>query len=454
MKKAVVIMIIKIAVVAALLVSLVCLSLIYMSFYRNEESIEFTPEMDAAVRDKVYRAGYVGLMNETLVSPYFLGYSFGGERVGYLGAGAGELFAEITGGLSDLLGPESRFAAANEGAIINVIDGDFVYVRFRFEMPRSVVYYMLNPDKILEEVGDEYVYDVFIALGRQTYAVIRDMRGNVYFAYPDATLEVNKNTFLPYNEREDGFAFTFATENDADAALLSTDDKKADGFEILAPFDVTAESAVIETVDILTQERTAHALTILGLSPEVVTSHENDDGVTYYDEGQNVRITKNGALNYSALSSQYGIGISDVVGYSFSENNYTAIDCVGAALVLADRLGIFKGDAFGYAVTRAENDGADTVVGISYVYDGFTVVTDDVYALMIRVTDGKVTSLSASFAKAHVYAGRTTVTNARWRARLAVVESTSPIGISYIQKIRNSRLYLSLAVFDREGGDK
>ncbi|MBR7082496.1 MAG: hypothetical protein IKI51_00620, partial [Clostridia bacterium] len=90
MKKAVVIMIIKIAVVAALLVSLVCLSLIYMSFYRNEESIEFTPEMDAAVRDKVYRAGYVGLMNETLVSPYFLGYSFGGERVGYLGAGAGE----------------------------------------------------------------------------------------------------------------------------------------------------------------------------------------------------------------------------------------------------------------------------------------------------------------------------------------------------------------------------
>jgi hypothetical protein len=52
MKKAVVIMIIKIAVVAALLVSLVCLSLIYMSFYRNEESIEFTPKMDAAVRDK------------------------------------------------------------------------------------------------------------------------------------------------------------------------------------------------------------------------------------------------------------------------------------------------------------------------------------------------------------------------------------------------------------------
>lgn len=454
MKKAVVIMIIKIAVVAALLVSLVCLSLIYMSFYRNEESIEFTPKMDAAVRDKVYRAGYVGMMNETLVSPYFFGYSFGGERVGYLGAGAGELFGEITGDLSDLIGPGSRLASTDESAIINVIDGDFIYVRFRFELPRSVVYYMLNPDKILEEVGDEYFYDMFLSLGRQTYAVIRDMRGNYYSAYADALLEVNKNTFLPYTDREDGFAFAFATENAADMALLSTDGKNADKFEILAPFDVTAESAVVEMGDIMAQDKAARALTMLGLAPEKVTSHEDDDGVTYYDEGQNVRITKNGALSYSALSSQYGIGISDVVGYSFSENNYTAIDCVGAALMLAQRLGIFNGDAFGYAVTRVENDGADTVVGISYVYDGFTVVTDDVYALMIRVTDGRVTSLSATYAAAHVYAGRTTVANARWRVRLAVVDSASPIGISYIQKIRNSRLYLSLAVFDREGGDK
>lgn len=451
MKKAAVI--IKIAVVAVLLVSLVCLSLIYMSFYRNEESVEFTPKMDAAVRDKVYRAGYVGLMSESLVSPYFLGYSFGGERVGYIGNGAGELFSEIAGELSNLIGPGSRFFATDERAITDVIDGDFVYVRFRFEIPRSVIYYMLNPDMILEEVGNEYVYDVFIAVGR-SYAVIRDIRGNYYAASAESSTNISKNTFNPYTELEGGFAFMFATESDADTALLSTDGKKADKFEILAPFDVTAESAVIEMGDILTQDKTAHILTILGLTPEKVTSHEDDDGVTFYDEGQSVRMTKNGTLIYSAPSSQYGIGISDVVGYAFSENNYTAIDCVGAALVLADQFGIFGGDAFAYAVTRAENDGADTVVGISYVYDGITVVTDDVYALTIRVTDGKVTSLSATFASAHVYAGRTTVANSRWRARLAVVDSVSPIGISYIQKIRNSRLYLSLAVFDREGGDK
>jgi uncharacterized membrane protein len=125
-------------------------------------------------------------------------------------------------------------------------------------------------------------------------------------------------------------------------------------------------------------------------------------------------------VSYSALSSQYGIGISDVVGYSFSENNYTAIDCVGAALMLAQRLGYFFGDAFRYAVTRVENDGADTVVGISYVYDGFTVVTDDVYALC-KVTDGRVTSLSRDLCRGDtVYAGRRPSQKRGWRVRLAL----------------------------------
>lgn len=452
MKKAV--FIIKIAVVAALLVSLVCLSLIYMSFYRNEETVEFTPKMDEAVRDKVYRAGYVGLMNETLVSPYFLGFSFGGERVGYIGRGAVELFSEITFDMSNLIGPDARIVAADERAIAEAIDGDFVYVRFRFELPRSIIYFMLNPDKILDEVGDEYIYDIFIPISRSQHAVMRDMRGNIYSVVGESSIGISKNTFSPYNDIDGGFSFAFAMESDADTALLSTDSKSADGFEILAPSDLTAASAVVEARDILSQDKAARALTSLGLVPEKATSHEDDDGITFYDEGRSVRMTKNGTLVYSAPSSQYGIGISDVVGYAFSDNDYTVDDCVGAALVLADQLGIFNGDAFDYAVTRAENDGADTVVGISYVYDGFTVVTDDNYALMIRVTDGKVTSLSATFASAHVYAGSTTVTSARWRARLAVVDSVSPIGISYIQKIRNSRLYLSLAVFDREGGDK
>ena len=452
MKKAVVI--IKIAVVALLLVTLVCLSLIYMSFYRNEESVEFTPKMDAAVRDKVYRAGYVGLMSESLVRPYFLGYSFGGERVGYLGSGAGELFTELTPDISSIFGPDSRFAPSDESALDMALDGDFVYVRFRFELPRSVIYYMLCPEMILEEVGNEYVYDMFIVLGRQMYAVMRDMRGNIYTCTPDAAFTVNKNAFLPYTDREGGFAFTFVTESEADTALLSVGGKKADGLEILVPTDVTAQSAVVETGTLLRGEDADRALSILGLAPEKVTSHEDDDGVTYYDEGQSVRMTKNGTLHYSVLSSQYGIGLSDIVGYALSGNNYTVTDCVGASLVLADMLGIFDGGAFDYAVTCAETDGADIVVGISYVYDGFTVATDDTYALKIVVTDGKVTSLSCSYAKARVYAGSTTVTNSRWRARLAIVDSASPIGIGYIQKIKSSRLYLSLAVFDREGGDK
>ena len=448
--------IIKIAAVAVLLTSLVCLSLIYMSFYRNEESVEFTPKMDAAVRNKVYRAGYVGLMNESLVQPYFLGYSFGGTRLGFFGAGAGEYFSELVSGMSVLLGPDVRFAAADDSAFRAVFDGDFIYLKFRFELPRSLIYYMLNTDMILEDVGGEYVYDMVISLGssRQTYAVIRDMRGNYYTSSPDSFVNVNTNTFAPYNDREDGIGFSFVYESVEDTALLTVGGKSADAYEILAPFDMTARSAVVETGDMLRGDDAARALALLGMRPENVTSHESEDGVTYYGEGASVRTGKDGTLVYSAASPQYGVGISDIVGYAFNDDNYNVTDCVGAALVIADTLGIFDGDAFGYAVTRAETDGAETTVGISYTYDGLTVMTDGTYALKMTVTDGKVTALSCFFGKAHAYSGTTTAANSRWRARLAVADCESQIAIQFVQMIKNSRLYLSLAVFDRGEGVK
>lgn len=454
MKKAVGIL--KIAAIAALLVSLVCLSLIYMSFYRNEESVEFTPKMDAAVRDKVYRAGYVGLMNESLVRPYFLGYSFGGARRGFFGAGSDEIFGELTDPLSEVLGPDSRITPTDAETFASCFDGDFVYVRFRFELPRSVIYYMLNTDMILEDVGDEYVYDIAMPTNqtRGAYAVMRDLRGNCYIVYLDTPLGININTFSPYTDREDGFAFSFAFESRDDTALLTVGGKSADKFEILAPDGMTARSAVVEAGDLSSVGAKERILTVLGLDPEKVTSHDGDDGTTYYGESENVRFGKDGTLSYSVISAQHGIGISDVVGYEFSDDNYTVTDCVGAALLLADSLGIFDGDAFSYAVTCAETDGDDTTVAISYVYDRFTVVTDGMYALKMTVSGGKITSLYCFYARAHVYDGESFVANARWCARLAVIDGGDPVCIEYVQMIKNSRLYLSIASLIGEEGEK
>ena len=454
MKKAVGIL--KIAAIAALLVSLVCLSLIYMSFYRNEESVEFTPKMDAAVRDKVYRAGYVGLMSGSLVRPYFLGYSFGGTRTGYFGTGSEELFGEMSEALSEILGPDSRLVKTDRAAFASCFDGDFVYIRFRFELPRSVIYYMLNTDMILEEVGDEYIYDVVIPVNqaRDAVAVMRDLRGNCYICYPDAQLGININTFAPYNDREDGFAFSFVYESRDDTSLLTVGGKSADKYEILAPSEMTARSAVVEAGDLSSNGAKEKILTVLGLDPEKVTSHDDDDGTTYYGESENIRIGKDGTLSYSVISAQHGIGISDVVGYEFSDNNYTVSDCVGAALLLADSLGVFDGDAFSYAVTCAEKDGSDITVGISYVYDGFTVVNDGVYALKMTVSEGKITSLYCCYAKAHVYDGEYAVENAKWCARLAVIDGGDPVVIEYVQTIKNSRLYLSIASLSGEEGEK
>ena len=427
--------VIRIAAICVLLVMLVCFSLIYMNSYRSVKVVSFTADMDRTVRTTRYKEAYLDLVDDKLVSPYFIAFSSGGEKVGFLGDEAYEYVSE-------------------EAAMkYTALTANFIYIRFRSELPTSLIYFMQNPDKIMSDVTDEdYVYDMFIIpTNTGSYAAVRDMRGNYGLYYAEKETRINKSNYLPYNVYDSGLKFKFALEKSADsAAVPDCFDEKVNPFELFFEDDLTVSSAVVETYAALGSDVTENVLLSLGFNPERASSHESDDGVTYYDEGENVRITNDGRVVYSALSLQYGLGLSELIGYDFSDGNYSLTDCSGAALVMARKLGLCDDSDFGLAPTCVEMDGETVIVELSYTYGGFTVMTDVGYAVRMEVTDGRVMSLSCCFAKAHPYDGSTTYTQNDWKMRAAIINSEGKIDISYVHKIKNGRLYLTAVAFSKE----
>ena len=439
--------IIKLALTALLLVSLVCLSVFYMNLYGSVKTYDFTAENDKAVRNRFYKSSYVGLMDEGFVSPYFVGICVDGAKTGYLGTRVDTIYASLKNSVSEFLSASAQVAVSSAEEFASCADGDFIYIRYRCELPRSVIYYMQNSDKILDDVDDEYIYDMFILpYERGTYAVARDKRGNYYRYTSSGAPAINKNMMTSYTYFEEAFPFSFTRDMMSDGAFADFGyGEKLDEYEILTSGGFYAASAVVDVEDILQKERVPEMLTALGINPERATSHESEDGVTYFDEGENVFTDRYGRLLYTAFSAQSGIPLSDIIGYAASDDGYSLTDLVGAALVLGNSLGAFDGGAFSYAVTAVEPSAAGIVIEISHIYDGISVDFDGDRALKIKVEDGHVTYVFCKYADATPYDGQSTVENAPWLLRAAVAESEGKFGLTYIQKMQNGRLHLVLA---------
>lgn len=430
---------VKMALIFVLVASLVCLSLFYINLFGGDGGYTFTPQMDEAVREQLYKASYAGKLGGELVSPYFIGLVGGSGKSGYVSRAALVYSLGISDVVTELMGPDADFSANDEAPDFIDYDGAYIYVRFRTELPRKVIYYCQKPDSIMDDVGDEYVYDMFIVPSeRGTTAYMRDLRGNNFTSFTE--YRINENRFSAYTESGGDFRFEFAHALTVDAAkTLAGYYEKIDKYEIIPEKDLSAMSAVVANGDEIAPET---VLRVFGQNPEKVTVYEGDDGTTFFDEGINVKISKDGSITYSALSEQYGIGISDVIGYDFDEGDYTVTDFVGAALVLGERLGVFDSGAFGTAITCCEEDGNRAFVAISYVYDGFSILSGGRCALEAEFGGGNIVSVKCIALKAQEYDGKTEIDELDWRIRAALAEKQAPFYIDFIQSELNDRLYL------------
>ena len=444
----------KMALIFVLLALLVCLSIYYINLFGGGGGYTFTTQMDYSVREQLYKASYVGLLDETLVSPYFIGACTPGARRGYIVSAAAIYGGEISNIVSALVSPDASFSKTDSP--LPVTEGvSFLYIRFRTELPRSLIYYSQNEGSVMTSVGDEYVFDMFVfPQDRGVSAYMRDLRGNAYVSSTEAA-HINENRIVSYTESGGDFDFEFARLSPADSAMISAGYyDKTDAFEIIPTGTVSAPSAVVSGKESIDKTAAEAILRVFGLNPEKISAYEGDDGVTYFDEGINVKMGKDGYVSYSALSGQYGIGISDVIGYDFDEGDYTVTDCVGAALVFGEKLGIFDSGAFDVAVTCCEAGGGSASISLSYVYGGLSVVSDGRSALEIEIGGGKITAVRFIRLKGQAYDGESSIFDMNWRIRAELATSKSPFGLEFVQYEQGGRLYLTLVSRSVDGGEK
>lgn len=450
---------IKTTVVCVLLVSLTCLSFIYMNTYKNVNVSTFSVSMDKSVREKLYKAGYVELMDAELVYPYFISVTGSNGTKGFWGDSASALYRELSGVVSAIISPESNAYKSSESDFLSCVDSYYAYIKYRAELPKSVIYYVQNHEKILEESSEEYISEMFIMEDEKTgdlYAVSRDFHGNCYMYRPEKIPNFNKRLVDSYNKRDEGYKFDFSLNTIVDDAMKSSGfyDKLYD-LTVVPKDNVYLESAVVETGVVMDNGDINDALLLFGLNPEKVTSHSGDGETTYFVEGQNLKIGKE-TIEYSALSENAGVGISKILGYDYSDAKYSASDCVGATLMIAHSLGIADRGDFDLGITCAEvGEDNRITIGLSYLYKGVTVVTDREYALKIEFANGQIVSAEAFFASASAYDGFTNVSDADWKLRAYLKLSKARSDLRFAYYIENSRLSLSMvSCFEVTEGEK
>ena len=120
---------IKTSIVCVLLVSLTCLSFIYMNTYKNVSVSTFSVAMDKSVREKLYKAGYVELMDAELVYPYFVSVTGSNGTKGFWGDSASALYKELSGVVSALVSPESNVSKSTENAFLSCMDSYYAYIK-------------------------------------------------------------------------------------------------------------------------------------------------------------------------------------------------------------------------------------------------------------------------------------------------------------------------------------
>ena len=439
---------IKTSIVCVLLVSLTCLSFIYMNTYKNVSVSTFSVAMDKSVREKLYKAGYVELMDAELVYPYFVSVTGSNGTKGFWGDSASALYKELSGVVSALVSPESNVSKSTENAFLSCMDSYYAYIKYRAELPKSVIYYVQNHEKILEESSEEYISEMFIMEDEKTgdlYAVSRDFHGNCYLYQSEKTPNFNKRLVDSYNKRDEGYTFDFSLNATVDDAMKSSGfyDKLYD-LTVIPSSILLLESAVVETGVLMDDDDVSDALLLFGLNPEKVTSHSGDGETTYFVEGQNLKIGKE-TIEYSALSENSGVSISKILGYDYSEEKYSVSDCVGATLMIAHSLGIADSGDFDLGITCAEiGEDNRITIGLSYLYKGVTVITDREYALKIEFANGQIVSAEAFFASASAYDGFTNVSDADWKIRAYLKSSKARSDLRFAYYIENSRLSLSI----------
>lgn len=353
---------IKTIVTAVLLVSLICLCSVYIFGFGKVRAAEFSKSMMSALKAQSYKSEYAKYFDRSYVVPEFIGVcSSDGRRKGMFSdtenARIETLYKSFSVYFSETLGENGKTSELDEDAgkrsWERALSGDCVYMSFRGELPRSLIYFMTFPDEITENVGDEFISELIIyPSGSPTIMESTDINGNritsLLYAYsviarnrhggyylfestsvPGSYLDVyfNRDRIFSYN-MTGALTFDFDGGDCRSGMFIKTEDLSAPEIFISGK-DITANP-----VDI------SYITGAFGINYEKSVRYDESDGaVSYIEEGHNVKIYRDGRVIYTVTGDIGGVSMGVRLG------DYAVYDYVGTAIKLIRAAEIDTGEA-------------------------------------------------------------------------------------------------------------
>lgn len=376
----------------ALLVSLTCLTFIYMFSIQNRNESKFGAADMRALEQNFAAAGYVDIIGVDNIMPVFVGSVFAGKSVGAFSGEAKERLYRDAFGIAEkylIFGTaESVGGVRAQKMLEKALAGDYIYIKYPFAYPKSVIVNFSDRNTFTNNISDEYIRELFVFYD-ETYEAVVTLAfsdGGKYYVYsaeePEKT-GFNNKIADEYNNAEGTFSFILAKDaktypfieeerflsSVSPLALIPTGNIPMRGIKAENPYDILISENVVSSV-----------LANFTLNPEKVSVFTDVDGAkTYFEEGQNVRVGSDGSIEYSSVGSFAGIDVGAVIGYNPENNIFSLRDKIGATVLISRSIIRAQGlsDRVGIRLSRIFYD-EDGSLSVSYdlTYDGVLVKTE------------------------------------------------------------------------------
>lgn len=274
----------------------------------------------------------------------------------------------------------------------------FVYVKYHLPMPSSVLLAYIAPDVVMDPAkhmsGPEpMVADLFILEGGR--CVIRDGRGAVYTVTSEADTDSLSLALRGYESALAPFVFGAGSEKLERLAL--------DGCTVFFTDPLTCPLLTAGTAPV-SEDRISDILKLFTFNANRLNTYTESGGqvTAYVETVGTLKLSSDGTMEFTAseVGPECGVAVSDYLGYTSYDGEYSAYDLLKAADSFMTSLGALDRRLVGgdgrLLLTRLYSSESGLTVEFGYTFDGTLVCSPDfspVTAARFTVRGGRFVSI-------------------------------------------------------------
>jgi hypothetical protein len=353
-------------VLCVLLVTLVCLCVIYTISFSGAKAYAFTKQDMEKISKGSLKTEYLSHWDVAFSSPAFVGFSSeqAGENIGFytLGGENEEIYEKVFPFFEKLFGLEGyiEVMSSKDGETLfhSLLEGDYIYLSYACDLPISVIIAMADESAVYEGVSDVYIREMLIVPKDKTalrgenhsgetysfYALARDSHGNYYrcstdFVFSDESeISIHTRYSSAYTKTENRIAYEFAYVWEGDAFFSENGFSEKVKDTTVIPLSSVVFPCVFSEPCGLDEKELDALLEIFSLNPEKASSYEHENGnVFYFDKGKHLCFQPDGVMIYNLYGTE-AFPLENIFPWNLSKEDYDTPDYLVASFLMLDSL--------------------------------------------------------------------------------------------------------------------